>query len=426
MNIMGLREKIKEGGLNATLTELYGAEAAAAQRERYVNACMEFEKYFPEHHNVWLFSAPGRTEICGNHTDHQHGCVLAAAVDLDIIGIVAFNGENVIRVQSAGHNMNVVNISDLAPQKNEEGTSDALIRGMAAGFRSRGLNIGGFDAYTTSNVLGGSGLSSSAAFEVLIGTIIDRHYNNGKAGAIEIAKMGQLAENAYFGKKSGLMDQTASSVGSSVFIDFENTSAPKVSAAKCDLEANGYELFITDTKGSHADLSDEYSAIPSEMISVAKQLGREWLRAADENEFWERLPELRKICGDRSVLRAAHFFDENRRAVNAAKAIENNDMQEFLRIVRESGESSALLLQNLYACKAPQEQGITTALMMSRRLLGGEGACRVHGGGFAGTIQAFVPKHLAETYRTGMDKLFGEGSCHKLRIRNCGGIEIEQ
>lgn len=424
MNVMGLKELIREGGLDGKLTELYGAEAVGHQRERYIRACEGFENFFPEHHNVALFSAPGRTEICGNHTDHQHGCVLAAAVDLDIIGIVAFNDENVIRVQSEGHNMNVVNISDLAPQKSEEGSSDALIRGVAAGFRSRGLTVGGFDAYTTSDVLGGSGLSSSAAFEVLIGTIIDCHYNAGKAGAIEIAKMGQLAENAYFGKKSGLMDQTASSVGSSVFIDFENTSAPKVSAAKCDLDANGYVLFITDTKGSHADLSDEYSAIPSEMISVAKQLGKDWLRAADENEFYAKLPELRKVCGDRAVLRAAHFFAENKRAISAAKAIEDNDMDTFLRIIRASGDSSARLLQNLYACKAPQEQGISVALMMSEKLLGGEGASRVHGGGFAGTIQAFVPKHLADTYRKGMDSLFGDGSCHQLRIRNSGGIEI--
>ena len=424
MNVMGLEELIREGGLDERLTGLYGKEAVEKQRERYIRACDGFETFFPEHHNVALFSAPGRTEICGNHTDHQHGCVLAAAVDLDIIGIVAFNDENVIRVQSEGHNMNVVNLNDLAPQKKEEGTSDALIRGVAAGFRSRGLNVGGFDAYTTSDVLGGSGLSSSAAFEVLIGTIIDRHYNNGKAGAIEIAKMGQLAENAYFGKKSGLMDQTASSVGSSVFIDFENTSAPKVTAAKCDLDANGYVLFITDTKGSHADLSDEYSAIPNEMISVAKQLGKDWLRAADEDEFYGRLPELRRVCGDRAVLRAAHFFAENRRAETAAKAIESNDMATFLKTVRESGDSSARLLQNLYACNAPQEQGITVALMYSERILGGEGASRVHGGGFAGTIQAFVPKALAEKYRAGMDSLFGEGSCHRLRIRNSGGIEL--
>lgn len=424
MNVMGLEELIREGGLDAKFTELYGAESIEQQRARYIRACDGFETFFPEHHNVALYSAPGRTEICGNHTDHQHGCVLAAAVDLDIIGIVAFNDENVIRVQSEGHNMNVVNLSDLAPQKKEEGSSDALIRGVAAGFRSRGLNVGGFDAYTTSNVLGGSGLSSSAAFEVLIGTIIDRHYNNGKAGAIEIAKMGQIAENAYFGKKSGLMDQTASSVGSSVFIDFENTSAPKVVSAKCDLDSNGYVLFITDTKGSHADLSDEYSAIPSEMTSVAKQLGKDWLRAADENEFYAKLPELRRICGDRSVLRAAHFFAENKRAETAAKAIEQGDMATFLKTIKESGDSSARLLQNLYACKAPQEQGIPVALMMSEKLLDGEGATRVHGGGFAGTIQAFVPKAIAEKYRAGMDALFGEGSCHQLRIRNSGGIEL--
>ena len=425
MNVIGLKELIREGGLDSKLAGLYGQENVAKQRERYIRACNRFEDLFPEHHNVSLFSAPGRTEICGNHTDHQHGCVLAAAVDLDIIGIVAFNSENVIRLQSEGHSMNVVNISDLAPQKSEEGTSDALRRGVAAGFKSHGFNVGGFEAYTTSDVLGGSGLSSSAAFEVLVGTIMDKHYNGGKAGAIEIAKIGQLAENAYFGKKSGLMDQTASSVGSSVFIDFENTTSPKVSAAKCDLDANGYVLFITDTKGSHADLSDEYSAIPSEMISVAKQLGKDWLRAADENEFYEKLPALRKTCGDRAVLRAAHFFAENRRAVEAAKAIENNNMTEFLRIVNESGDSSARLLQNLYACSAPQEQGIPVALMMSSKLLGGEGATRVHGGGFAGTIQAFVPKHLADSYRKGMDDLFGEGSCHQLRIRNAGGIEID-
>ncbi len=424
MNVMGLKELIKEGGLDGRFTELYGAENIEQQRARYIRACDGFETFFPEHHNVALYSAPGRTEICGNHTDHQHGCVLAAAVDLDIIGIVAFNDENVIRVQSEGHNMNVVNLNDLAPQKKEEGTSDSLIRGVAAGFKSRGLNVGGFDAYTTSNVLGGSGLSSSAAFEVLIGTIIDKHYNNGKAGAIEIAKMGQLAENAYFGKKSGLMDQTASSVGSSVFIDFENTAAPKVVSAKCDLDANGYVLFITDTKGSHADLSDEYSAIPSEMISVAKQLGKDWLRAADEDEFYSKLPELRRVCGDRSVLRAAHFFAENKRAQAAAKAIEQGDMDTFLKTIRESGESSAKLLQNLYACKTPQEQGIPVALMMSEKLLGGEGATRVHGGGFAGTIQAFVPKAAAEKYRAGMDSLFGEGSCRKLRIRNAGGIDL--
>ena len=424
MNVMFLKQRIKDGGLDARLTELYGAESLEKQRKRYMEACERFETYFPEHHNVWLFSAPGRTEICGNHTDHQHGCVLAAAVDLDIIGIVAFQEENVIRVRSAGHEMCVVDINSLEPHQNERETSEALIRGVAAGFRQRGMKIGGFDAYTTSDVLSGSGLSSSAAFEVIIGTILDKHYNDGKAGAVEIAKMGQTAENVYFGKKSGLMDQTVCSVGSAVFMDFEDTCNPKVTAAKCDLEANGYVLFITDTKGSHADLSDDYSAVPSEMFSVARRLGKDHLRSADENEFYARLPELRKECGDRSVLRAAHFFAENRRAVQAAKAIEANDIDTFLGIIRESGNSSARLLQNLYACKTPQEQGIPVALMMSERILEGRGAARVHGGGFAGTIQAFVPEELAEKYRRGMDDIFGAGSCKRLRIRNCGGIEI--
>ena len=424
MNVMFLKERIKAGGLDDKLKELYGTENLDRQRKRYMDACDGFEDFFPEHHNVWLFSAPGRTEICGNHTDHQHGCVLAAAVDLDVIGIAAFNEENVIRVQSAGHEMNVVDISSLEPHPKEKETSDALIRGVAAGFRQRGLAIGGFDAYTTSDVLSGSGLSSSAAFEVLIGTAIDKHYNKGKAGAVEIAKMGQTAENVYFGKKSGLMDQTVCSVGSAVFMDFADTSSPKVTAAKCDLEANGYALFITDTKGSHADLSDDYSAVPSEMFRVAKYLGKDYLRAADENEFYARLPEIRRECGDRSVLRAAHFFAENRRAGEAAKAIEKNNMDDFLAIIKESGNSSARLLQNLYACKSPQEQGIPVALMMSERILGGAGASRVHGGGFAGTIQAFVPAELTDKYRRGMDDIFGEGSCRKLRIRNCGGIEI--
>lgn len=425
MNINELKAKITSGELDEKLSSLYGKNAAEAQRARYLDACGKFAESFPSRtDDVHVFSAPGRTEICGNHTDHQHGCVLAAAVDLDVIAIVSFHSENVIRVLSAGYDMNTVDIGDLSARDSEKGTSDALIRGVAAGFKERGLAVGGFDAYTTSNVLSGSGLSSSAAFEVLIGTMIDKHYNNGKAGAIEIAKMGQYAENSFFGKKSGLMDQTVCSVGSAVFIDFEDTSAPKVTASKCDLDKYGYTLFITDTKGSHADLSDDYSAIPSEMISVAKQLGKEYLRACDENEFYEKIPELRKTCTDRAILRAGHFFTENKRAVIAAKAIESGAIAHFLDIIKKSGRSSAMWLQNLYSTKAPDEQGISIALAVSEKVLHGAGASRVHGGGFAGTIQAFVPNELAETYRTSMDALFGEGSCHKLRIRNEGGIQL--
>ena len=424
MNISELKAKINAGELDAKFAELYGANAAEMQKARYLSACDRFSEYFPDDSEVSVFSAPGRTEICGNHTDHQHGCVLAAAVDLDVIGIVAFNDSNVIRIRSEGHDPNEVDLSGLTPVDSEKGTSNALIRGVAAGFRKLGYAYGGFDAYTTSEVLSGSGLSSSAAFEVLIGTIIDRHYNAGKAGAIEIAKMGQYAENVFFGKKSGLMDQTVCSVGSAVFMDFADTAAPKVTAAGCDLDKYGYSLFITDTKGSHADLSDDYSAVPSEMFSVAKQLGKEYLRACDENEFYEKLPELRKTCSDRALLRAGHFFVENKRAVIAAKAIESGAMAHFLDIVKKSGRSSAMWLQNLYSTKDPNSQGITLALAMSEKTLHGAGACRVHGGGFAGTIQAFVPNELAQKYRESMDALFGEGSCKKLRIRNAGGTQV--
>ena len=425
MNISELMEYIRSGALDDKLTELYGAEDVASQKERYLRACDGFTEFFPgSTDDVYLYSAPGRTEICGNHTDHQHGCVFAAAVDLDVIGIVSFNSDNVIRIKSEGHDKDEIDLSELSPLRDEEGTSAALIRGVAAGFEKRGLAYGGFDAYTTSNVLSGSGLSSSAAFEVLVGTVIDLHYNDGKAGAVKKEKMGQFAENEYFGKKSGLMDQTVCSVGGAVFMDFEDTAAPKVTGAACDLDKYGYTLFITDTKGSHADLSDDYSAVPSEMFSVAKQLGKEFLRACDEEEFFAKLPELRKTCTDRALLRAGHFFAENKRAGIAARALENGAIAHFLDIVKKSGLSSAMWLQNLYSPKSPDAQGITLALAVSEKVLHGAGAYRVHGGGFAGTIQAFVPNELADTYRTTLDSVFGCGSCHKLRIRNAGGIAV--
>ena len=424
MELLKLRSKISSGDFDEKLAGLYGKDALDIQRGRYLKACDRFAECFPGKTEVSVFSAPGRTEICGNHTDHQHGCVLAAAVDLDIIGIVSFNGENIIRVHSEGHSPSIVDISSLGPNPDEKETSEALIRGVAAGFSERGLKVGGFDIYTTSNVLSGSGLSSSAAFEILLGTVIDEHFNAGAAGAIEKAKIGQFAENEYFGKKSGLMDQTVCSVGSAVFMDFEDTSSPKVTASECPLDKFGYTLFITDTKGSHADLSDDYSSVPTEMFSVAKQLGKEYLRACDENEFFEKIPELRKSCSDRAILRAGHFFAENKRAVIAAKALENGTIARFLDIVKKSGQSSAMWLQNLYSPKSPLGQGITLALAVSEKTLHGAGAARVHGGGFAGTIQAFVPNELSEKYRSSMDAVFGEGSCKKLRIRNAGGIRI--
>lgn len=424
MQLTELKTLTANGGLDARLIGLYGKDAVDKQRTRYLAAYDSFEKYFPGKTDVSLFSAPGRTEICGNHTDHQHGCILAAAVDLDVIGIAAPNAGNIIRVKSEGYGMDEVDITDLMPKDSEKGTSASLIRGVASGLAKLGVNVSGFDLYTTSDVLSGSGLSSSAAFEVLIGTVIDTFFNCGKTDAVGIAKIGQYAENEFFGKKSGLMDQTVCAVGSTVYIDFNDTASPVVTSANCDLDKFGYSLFITDTKGSHADLSDDYSAVPEEMFEVAKLLGHEYLRACDENEFFEKLPQLRGKCSDRALLRAGHFFAENKRAGIAAKAIESGAIAHFLDIIKKSGRSSAMWLQNLYSPKAPDEQGITLALSVSERTLRGAGACRVHGGGFAGTIQAFVPNELSDVYRNAMDALFGEGSCKKLKIRNAGGIKI--
>ncbi len=421
MNITELKSRVEAGELDEQLLKLYGKSQLEMQRFRYSEACDEFAATFPELKDaaVELYSAPGRTEICGNHTDHQHGCVLAAAVDLDAIGIVSYNDGSVIRIKSSGYEMDTVDISDLTPVEAEKGTSASLIRGIAAGCAKYGTRVCGFDAYTTSNVLAGSGLSSSAAFEVLLGTMIDD-----KADPVAIAKIGQFAENEYFGKKSGLMDQTACAVGGAVFIDFEDIEAPRIETSAFDLAKYGYTMFITDTKGSHADLSDDYSAIPSEMISVAKAMGKEVLRECDEEDFYALVPKLREKCSDRAIIRAGHFFNENKRAAIAAKAIESGSIAFFLDIIRKSGRSSAMWLQNLYSPKEPLAQGITLALAMSEKTLHGAGAYRVHGGGFAGTIQAFVPNELAETYRAAMDRIFGAGSCINLHIRTSGGVKI--
>lgn len=419
-----LINKINSGELDEKLELLYGAGAVTVQRNRYISAVDEFMKLYPERDDVHIFSAPGRTEVGGNHTDHQHGCVLAAAVNLDVIAVVAFHDEGVIRLKSAGHKENLVDLSDLSVNPEETGSSNSMIRGIAAKFAGMGAEIGGFDAYTTSDVLSGSGLSSSAAFEVLVGTIMDLHYNEGRAGAVEIAKIGQFAENVYFGKGSGLMDQMVSSVGGFVFIDFEDTENPEIRSYSFDFESAGLCLCITDTKGSHSDLTEDYVSVPTEMKKVAGEYGKDYLRQVDEETFFADIPKLRKNCTDREILRAAHFFGENRRAAQEADALKNGDIKRFLELVRESGASSADLLQNLYSCRKSAEQGIPLAIMASKRVLGKKGAVRVHGGGFAGTIQAFVPVEAAEVYSREMDRLFGEGSCYVLRIRPVGGIEI--
>lgn len=426
MNSLELLAEIESGRANDKFALLYGnrKDVIEKQKSRYVDAIKSFEDLYPGHNEISIFSAPGRTEICGNHTDHQHGCVLAAAVNLDAIAVVAFHDENVIRLQSVGYEQVLIELDNLDIHSQEEGTTKSLIRGMVAQFHDMGVKVGGFNAFVSSDVLSGSGLSSSAAFEVLIGNIIDRHYNGGQAGAVEIAKMGQFAENKYFGKESGLMDQMVSSVGGFVFIDFKDTMNPIIEKHECDFEEGELRLIITDTKGSHADLTDDYVSVPSEMKSVAAQFGKKVLREVDEEKFYESLGKLRSTCTDRAILRAAHYYGDNKRVGKEVEALDAKDFTGFLQLVRDSGKSSAQLLQNLYSTKKTDEQGIPLALMVGERILGKKGACRVHGGGFAGTMQAFVPNDLVESYQKAMASLFGEGCCYVLNIRSTGGCQV--
>ena len=420
-----LKETLLSGGYDSVLKEVYlYDDCLAQQRKRYADVIDSFINLFGADRIGGLYSAPGRTEIGGNHTDHNHGRVLAAGIDLDAIAVASKNTDHTVRVKSAGYRMDVVDLSDLSVQEKETGHSAALVRGVCARFQQLGYRIGGFDATTASRVLSGSGLSSSAAFEVLIGTIIDQHDNGGKAGAVEIAKIGQFAENVYFGKQSGLMDQMVSSVGGFVWIDFADTRKPVIRKHTFDFAKAGYCLCITDTKGSHADLTPDYVAVPTEMKQVAAYFGREVLRDVDAADFRQAIPKLRKSCSDRAILRAAHFFAENERATAEAKALENGDLSAFFALVKASGTSSWELLQNLYSCQKPEEQAIPLGIWYSQQFLGDKGAVRVHGGGFAGTIQAFVPTEEAEAYCRYMDDLFGKGSCHKLSVRPLGGVML--
>lgn len=371
-----------------------------------------------------FFSAPGRSEICGNHTDHNHGKVLAAAVNLDIIAAVEPTSDGYVTVKSEGYPEDKIALSDLAVSESEKNTSAALIRGVLAGFMNRGLSIGGFKAYTRSDVLKGSGLSSSAAFEVLMGTILNGLYNDGAVSAVEIAQIAQYSENVYFGKPSGLMDQMASSVGGFTKIDFADPENPVIEAISLDLGAHKHHLCIIDTRGSHADLTPDYAAIPSEMKAAAGELGKSFLRELDRDDIIKNIAKLRESAGDRAVLRALHFMGENVRVDELANAIKNSDFAAFLSVINRSGDSSYKYLQNVYACSHPNEQGVSLALYIASSLLAGEGACRVHGGGFAGTIQAFVPDHKLSAFVDGMEAVFGAGSCYVLSVRPYGGVEV--
>ena len=371
------------------------------------------------------FSAPGRTEIGGNHTDHQRGRVLAAAVNLDTVAAVRKNGTNTIRIQSKGYPMSVVELDRLEPVSAEINATPALIRGVAARFTQLGCKVEGFDAYCESTVLPGSGLSSSAAFEVLVGTIVNHLFFEGKVSQPEIAMIGQYAENVFFGKPCGLMDQTASAVGNLVTIDFYDKDQPVITPVNFDFASCGHALCIIDSGADHADLTDEYAAIPGEIKAVAACFGKEVLTQIDEADFYAHLPHLRKSCGDRAVMRCIHFYQENARVPLQVAALQEGNFQRFLELVKQSGYSSYMYLQNVIPAGYKAHQDVAVALGLCEHFLQGQGAYRVHGGGFAGTVQAFVPFELLDQFVAGIDGALGQGACHVLSIRPQGGVEME-
>ena len=370
------------------------------------------------------FSAPGRTEIGGNHTDHQRGRVLAAAVNLDTRAAVRVNGTNTIRILSEGYPLCTVSLDCLTPQPSEINTTPALVRGVAARFRELGCPVSGFDAYCTSTVLPGSGLSSSAAYEVLIGTILNGLFFAGRVSQPEIAQIGQYAENVFFGKPCGLMDQTASAVGNLVTIDFFDKTHPVITPVDFDFAACGHALCIIDSRASHADLTDEYAAIPGELKAVCAYFGKEVLSQIPEDAFYAAIPALRRECGDRAVLRSMHFYAENARVPQQVEALQSGDFDRFLSLIQESGNSSWMYLQNVTPSGRTDRQEVAVALGLCRHYLHGRGASRVHGGGFAGTVQAFVPFDLLDGFRAGIDAALGQGACHVLSIRPQGGVEM--
>ncbi len=425
---MNIKQKLEKNICSEQIKQLYITDEQGSKKyiDRFLHLIETYGTVFHDDiEGIRLFSAPGRTEIGGNHTDHQKGHVLAAGVNLDIIAAVKANDSDIIQVQSDGYKMITVDLKQLKPNESEEGTTLSLIRGIAAYFIDMGYPVKGFNAVMTSSVLKGSGLSSSAAFEVLIGTIINGLYCDNKESAVKIAQIGQYAENVYFGKPCGLMDQTASSVGSFVAIDFKDTEHPVVEQIPFDFKSVHHALCIVDTGGNHADLTPDYAAVTSEMKSIAAYFGKTVLSELSEQDIYNNISALRQKCGDRAVLRAIHFFADDKKAVQEAKALKNNDFETFKQLIMASGHSSFTCLQNVYSTSNPQEQGLSLALALCQKILGNQGAYRVHGGGFAGTIQAFVPIELLDTFHTEMESAFGKGNCHVLSIRPVGGVEIK-
>ncbi|MDY5846910.1 MAG: galactokinase family protein [Bariatricus sp.] len=422
--ITEIMEEMKAGAFKELLKDIYVDEGVIEYQEgRYVRALTEYVSIFGER-EVEIYSAPGRSEVGGNHTDHQHGMVLATSINLDAIAIVNKNEDATVNVYSDGYGMIELTADDLTKRPEEESTSAGLIRGVLGGLAERGYKVGGFNAYVTSDVLNGAGMSSSAAFETIIGTIISGLYNDMVISMVEVAQVGQFAENVYFGKPCGLMDQTACAVGGLIHIDFADPAKPIVEKVNVDFEEYKYSLCIVDTKGSHHDLTDDYAKIPEEMKLVAEFFGKEFLREVSKADFYANIAALREKAGDRPVLRALHFFEDNDRVAAQVNALNSGNFEGFLKMIKDSGDSSFKYLQNIYTNKDVQNQSMSIALAVSEMTLGEHGVCRVHGGGFAGTIQAFVQNDFVETYRKALDAVFGEGACHVLKVRKYGGMKV--
>lgn len=425
-NVCTLQQMLQKGELDVQLAPLCGGDESelGKKRERLAKLMQQYGKAFGTQAEVSLFSSPGRTEMGGNHTDHQHGCVLAGSVNLDMMACAGPNGSMVVQIHSEGYPVLKVDLKDLTPQECENGTSAALVRGIASRLYDMGYSVRGFDACIDSTVLSGSGLSSSAAYEILIGIIMNHLFCQDALDAVALAQVGQYAENQFFGKPCGLMDQLACAMGGIISIDFADPAIPSVHKIHYDLTTSGYVLCIIDSGADHADLTDEYAAVSAEMRAVAAYFGKEFLRDVEEKQFWAHLAELRRQTGDRAVLRAMHFFGDNGLALKEAQALEQQDFTAFLDLVNCSGRSSAMLLQNLFCTTRPQEQAVSLTIALAQHLLGEEGAVRVHGGGFAGTVQAYVPVEKKEQFRKGMEEVLGAGSCHFLFIRQQGGVVL--
>ena len=419
------KRRILAGEYDGKLRQFYGfsGNVPASCRQRITDAVDRFTELYGER-PLRIFSVSGRTELGGNHTDHQHGNVLAGGISLDMIAVAAKDDGSIMCVHSEGYPEDTVSLEETEPDPRKYGTSAALLRGIAAGFRAHGRQVQGFAAYTVSDVLKGSGMSSSAAYEVMLCTICNDFFADGALSPAETAKISQYAENVYFGKPCGLMDQMACAQGGVCAIDFSDPEQPVWRQVPLDLEKEGYALCIIDSGADHADLTDEYAAVPAEMSAVAEQLGGRVLRDVPEEWFWAHLPELRRACGDRAVMRAAHFYGDSARVVRQADALEQGRFSDYLEMVRESGRSSVFALQNIYASGSQTQQAVAVTLALCEKLLGGEGACRVHGGGFAGTVQAYVPAAKAEAFRTAVDRILGAGACHVLQIRACGAATL--